>query len=157
MHAALPLLTSEPRVSPCGREIDVQFGAGTARAGVAHHPEIVLLVAVDDVDGGIEPGGAEIRRPDGRTLPGRIRSGRLWICRASRPWRRGGSGGNFQTLDDQFPRPVDRFLFEVIAEAPVAEHLEKGVVIGVEADVSRSLCLPPARMHFWVSAARGGL
>ena len=41
-----------------GREVDVQFGARAARAGVAHHPEVVLLVAVDDVDGGIESGRA---------------------------------------------------------------------------------------------------
>ena len=40
-------------------EIDVQFRARTARAGVAHHPEIVLLVAVDDVKRGIEVGVAE--------------------------------------------------------------------------------------------------
>ena len=36
------------------REIDVDFRARTARAGVAHHPEIILLVAVDDVNRGIE-------------------------------------------------------------------------------------------------------
>ncbi len=28
-----------------GREVDVQLGTGTARAGVAHHPEVVLAVA----------------------------------------------------------------------------------------------------------------
>ena len=57
------------------------------------------------------------------------------VCRAYKRWRRGGSCGNFQTLGDQFPGPVDGFLFEIIAEAPVAEHLEEGVVIGVEADI----------------------
>ena len=41
----------------------------------------------------------------------------------------------FPAVHDQFPRPFDRFLFEIIAETPVAEHLEEGVVIGVEADV----------------------
>ena len=44
-------------------------------------------------------------------------------------------GGKLPAPNDQFPRPVDRFLFEVVAEAPVAEHLEKRVVIGVESDV----------------------
>ena len=43
--------------------------------------------------------------------------------------------GNFQTFGDQFPGPVDGFLLEVIAEGPVAEHLEERVVVGVEADV----------------------
>ena len=41
----------------------------------------------------------------------------------------------FPALDDEFPRPLDGLLFEVIAEAPVAEHLEERVVIGVEPDV----------------------
>ena len=54
MQRASPVLTSEPLVSPFRREIDVEFRAGTARAGFAHHPEIIFLVAVDDVDGGIE-------------------------------------------------------------------------------------------------------
>ena len=36
---------------------------------------------------------------------------------------------------EQFPRPGDRFLLEVVAEGPVAEHLEEGVVVGVLADV----------------------
>src|SRR6266446_5017191 len=37
--------------------------------------------------------------------------------------------------DDQLPGPLDRFTFEVVTEAPVAEHLEKRVVIGVEPDI----------------------
>ena len=41
------------------RKIDVQFRARSARAGVAHHPEIVLLVAVNDVDLRIEIGFAK--------------------------------------------------------------------------------------------------
>src|SRR5437870_2834796 len=38
-------------------------------------------------------------------------------------------------VGEQFPRPRDRFLFEIIAERPVAEHLEESVVVGVLADV----------------------
>jgi hypothetical protein len=44
-------------------------------------------------------------------------------------------GGNFQLLDDEFPGPRDGFLLEVVAEGPVAEHLEERVVVGVEAHV----------------------
>jgi len=33
-----------------GRKIDMQLGARPARAGVAHHPEIVFLVPVYDMD-----------------------------------------------------------------------------------------------------------
>ena len=46
-----------------GGEIDVHFGARTAGAGFAHHPEVVLLVAVDDVDFRVEAGGAEFLGP----------------------------------------------------------------------------------------------
>jgi len=36
------------------QEIEMDLGARAAGAGVAHHPEIILLVAVDDVDLRIE-------------------------------------------------------------------------------------------------------
>jgi hypothetical protein len=48
----------------------------------------------------------------------------------------------FPSVDDQLPGPVDRFLFEVIAEAPIPQHLKKGVVIGVEPDVIEIVMLP---------------
>ena len=47
-----------------GGEVDVNFRAGAAGAGVGHHPEVVLLVAVDDVDVGIEADGAEFFGPE---------------------------------------------------------------------------------------------
>ena len=47
-----------------GGEIDVEFGAGAAGAGVAHHPEVVLLAAEDDVDGGVESGFFEYGFPE---------------------------------------------------------------------------------------------
>ena len=37
----------------------MDFGAWAARAGVAHHPKVVLLAAGADVDLGVEPGGFE--------------------------------------------------------------------------------------------------
>ena len=43
--------------------------------------------------------------------------------------------GELPDFGDEFPGPVDGLLLEVIAEGPVAEHLEEGVVVGVEADV----------------------
>ena len=50
------------RVAP-GREVDVQLAARAARAGVAHHPEVVVLVAIDNMHGGIESSCGEDRRP----------------------------------------------------------------------------------------------
>ena len=70
--------------------------------------------------------------PNDRALPGRTRSARpAPACKPSRRLAR----RKFPALDHQLPRPLDRFLLEVIAEAPVAEHLEKRVVIRVESDV----------------------
>ena len=43
------------RVAVRGK-IDMEFRAGAARAGFAHHPEIVCFVAIDDVDLWIEIG-----------------------------------------------------------------------------------------------------
>ena len=47
----------------------------------------------------------------------------------------------FPALDHQLPRPLDRFFLEVIAEAPVAEHLEEGVVIRIEPDIIQIVML----------------
>ena len=44
-------------------------------------------------------------------------------------------GRKFPATNYEFPRPVDRLLFEVIAEAPIAEHLEKSVMIGIQPDI----------------------
>src|SRR5207249_2849926 len=41
------------------RKIDVQFRARAARTGVTHHPEIIFLVAVNDVNRRIEVGLAK--------------------------------------------------------------------------------------------------
>ena len=37
------------------REVHMEFGAGPAGAGLAHHPEVVFHVAVDDVNFRVEP------------------------------------------------------------------------------------------------------
>ena len=84
------------------------------------------------MDGGIEPGFLEQARPMvvrflvelARVAGARLVDGGVKALRRE-----------FPPLDDQLPRPLDRFLFEVIAEAPVAEHLEERVVIRVEPDV----------------------
>ena len=47
-------------------------------------------------------------------------------------------------------------LLEVLAEAPVAEHLEEGEVAAGAPISSMSLCLPARRTHFWIDDARAG-
>ena len=146
-------LARDVEVARAGREVDVEFAARAARAGVAHHPEVVLFVAVDDVVGGVEAGCDEDFRPvlvrlaveaGGVAGAGRVDGGV------------DARGGKLPALDDEFPRPFDGFLLEVIAEGPVAEHLEKSVVIGVEADVLEVVVLAAgADALLRVGGARG--
>ncbi len=128
-----------------GREIDVQLAARTAGAGVAHHPEIIGLVAVDDVDGGVEPGFLEEDFP--MVVRFLVELARLVEARGGKPCVK-ARGRQSPAAHDQLPGPLDRFLFEIIAEAPVAEHLEKGVVIGVEPDVVEVVMLAPGADAF---------
>ena len=46
------------------QKVEMDFGAGTAGAGVAHHPEVVFFVSVNDVEFGIESFRAEDFGPD---------------------------------------------------------------------------------------------
>ena len=115
-----------------GREIDMQLRAGAAGAGFAHHPEVVLLVAVYDVDGWIEACCAEFFRPDFPSLF-IARGGVAGFGIVDRGVEAGGR--EFPAADDEFPCPVDRLFFEIIPERPVAQHLEHRVVVGVEADI----------------------
>ena len=43
--------------------------------------------------------------------------------------------GTPQRSTIELPSPFNGFFLEVVAEGPVAEHLEEGVVVGVVADV----------------------
>ncbi len=127
-------LLIDARLARAGAQIDVDFGARTAGAGVAHHPEIVLLVAIDDVNGGIEAGGTELPGPDlpGFLVPlGRVAPGGVRLVDGGVE----AFGREFPDVDNEFPGPGDGFLFEVVAERPVPEHFEERVVVGVEADV----------------------
>jgi hypothetical protein len=53
----------------------------------------------------------------------------------------------------ELPGEGDRLLLEVVAEGEVPEHLEKVWWRAVTPTFSRSLCLPPARTHFWEDVA----
>ncbi len=109
-----------------GTQVDVDFGARTARTRVAHFPEVVVFVAVDDVRFRqvLEPyfGSFVIAR---QTL-----LGRAFEHRGIKPCR-----VEAEHIHKVFPRPVYGLALEIVAEAPVAEHLEHGVVVGVVADL----------------------
>ena len=113
-------------------EVDMQFRARTARTRVAHHPEVVLLVAGHDVDLRIESGSAKMHRP----MVPRLLVELARIARARRIDRGIETrSGKFPAIDEQLPSPVDGFFFEVITEAPIPEHLEERVMVGIEPDI----------------------
>jgi hypothetical protein len=145
-----------PRVAG-GREVHVEFGARAAGAGVAHHPEVVFLVAVDDVDGGVEADAAELRGPDVPRLLVELAGVALGFVGVVN----GGVEalrGELPDFDDQLPRPTDGLLLEVVAEGPVAEHLEERVVVGVETDVIEVVVLAAGTDAFLgVGGAAGGV
>ena len=106
--------------------VDVDLRARPAGARVAHLPEVVLHVAGNHVVLRQErlpeslrlEVGLEARR--GIALePGRVEAVRVEAV----------------DLGEELESPADRLLLEVVAEGPVAEHLEERVVVGVEPDV----------------------
>ena len=117
----------------------MEFRAGATGAGLTHHPEVVLFVSVNDVDGRIEAGSFKFRSPEAPCLlvagggvagcgvvDGRVEAG----CR------------EFPAVNDQFPCPVDGFLFKIVTKRPIPEHFEECVVVGIEADIIEIIVFP---------------
>ena len=105
--------------------IEVDLAARPARPGLGHPPE-VGVVAVVDVAPARHPLGrqADLVGPD---VPGDV---------VVLVGRRGQAlAGDAEVAGQEVPGPVDRLALEVVAEAPVAEHLEEGVVARRPADL----------------------
>ena len=140
-----------------GREVDVELRARAAGSGLAHHPEIIFLIPVHDVDLGVEAGGAELLGPD---FPGFLVEVRRIALRLV-----GLIDGSVKAvlrelpdLGDELPSVVDGLALEVVAEGPVTQHLEEGVVIGVQADVFEVVMLTAgADALLGVGRAAGGV
>src|SRR6202022_2890715 len=104
------------------------------RPGITHHPKIVLPIPVNDMDRRIEARVLESGCPivvrlliKGRWIrfTGLINSG-VQAFRRELP-----------TSDQKLPCPLDRFFFEIISEAPIAEHFEEGGWIGTKPTARR--------------------
>ena len=134
------------------REIDVDFGARSARTCVAHHPEIVGFVAVYNMDIGIEPGFLEDGFPNViRDLIEIRRIPFAWLINrcVETLWRK------LPAFCEKLPSPFDRFCFEVVSKRPVAQHFEERVVIRVVADIVEIVVLSAGTNAFLrVSSAR---
>ena len=96
----------------------VELRAGAAGPDVGHPPPVLLVPR-----GEVAPPDEALRGEPDLVLPDRVREvvGRV---------HGGGEpvGGDLQVTREELPRPVDRLALEVVAEAPVAEHLEQRVV-----------------------------
>ena len=101
-----------------GAPIEVDLAAGPARPGVGHLPEVVVIAALDVTPARQALGWqTDLIGPDpvGIIVKGVGR-------------RRQSLGRDAQLGGQELPRPVDRLALEVVAEAPVAQHLEEGLV-----------------------------
>ncbi len=106
-----------PPVARRGPAVDVDLGARPARARVAHLPEVL----------GVEPEDAVA--PDvGDLAPELLRLVVGRVHRRPEPILR-----QLPHPCEKLPGPRDRLPLVVVAERPVPEHLEEGVVVGVAA------------------------
>ncbi len=129
LDEAVAVLFRRPgRAAPHFRAVIVEhFRARTARAGVAHGPEVIRCVAralvVADTDDPF------FRHAD-FVFPNAERFVVFLIDRDRELFRR-------QSIDfgQQFPAIVDRVALEIVAEREVAEHFEERVMAGCVADV----------------------
>ena len=108
------------------RVVEMDFAARAAGARLAHFPEIVLLAEAQDV-----------RRVDVRDRAPEL--GRLVVVGV----HRGPEAGlrELPYFGEQLPGPGDGLLLVVVAERPVAEHLEERVVVGVAPDLFQVVVL----------------
>ncbi len=108
-----------------GAAVVVQLRARAAGADVGHPPP-VLLVARREVAPAHEP----LRRQPDLVLPDRVGEVVGGVDGRGEPLRR-----DLEVAGQELPRPVDRLALEVVAEAPVAEHLEQRVMARRPADL----------------------
>src|SRR3954469_8829555 len=96
----------------------VDLTARPTRAGVRHPPEVVVVAVVDVAPAGHPLGWqADLVPPDRpRDLVVRVRRGRKTV------------GRDAEVSGQEVPSPADGVALEVVAKAPVAEHLEQGVM-----------------------------
>ncbi len=105
--------------------VEVDLAARPARAGVGHPPEVVVVARVD-----IAPARHPVRRQADLVAPDRPGDVVVGVRGGGKPLF-----GDAQVLGQEVPREMDRLALEVVAEAPVAEHLEERVVARGPADL----------------------
>ncbi len=128
----------DPRRLGPGRrrsQVYVHFRAGPAGPRVPHHPEVLLRRLIEHVLlrnrglGTPEVVGLLVRLQLELVVP--LVDGRIQAIRGQPP-----------AVHQQFPRPPNGVGFEVVAEAPVAQHLEKRVMVRVVPHLPQVVVLP---------------
>ena len=114
-------------------DVHVDLRARTAGAGVAHLPEVVLPAE------GHDPFLRQVLLPQVAGLGVGFQTISLITAEVGHVQP---VGVDLEGVHQQFPRPLDGLGLEVVAEAPVAEHLEHGVVVGVDAHLLQVVVLP---------------
>ena len=96
----------------------MDFGAGAARTGVAHFPEVGVSIETHDA----------VIREAGHVLPNLPGFVIVLVHGRKQAFLR-----ELPNFSQKFPGPGDSFFLVVVAEAPVTEHFEEGVVVVVAA------------------------
>ena len=94
-----------------GAGVQVNLGTRTARTGVAHLPEIVVLVAVDDMVGG------DMLLPESSSL---VVTRQAFFLAALENGHIKVFWCEMENVDKVFPCPSNGFFLEIVAETPVA-------------------------------------
>ena len=138
-EAIAVLVRAAGRAAPDAVAVVVEdFGAGAARAGRAHPPEVVVGRDADDP---VVAKPCDLL-PDRRRLVIGVVDGDQQLV-----------FGDAKVLGQQLPRVGDRLFLEVVAEAEVAQHLEERVVPRRIAHVVEVVVLA-ARAHAFLRARR---
>ena len=96
----------------------MDFGARTARTGVAHFPEVGVCIKTHDA----------VIRKTGHVLPNLPGFVIILIDSCEEAFLR-----ELPNFSEEFPSPGNSFLLIIVTEAPVTEHFEEGVVVVVAA------------------------
>ena len=130
-RAVLGVVGHAPRpLRQLGAAIEVDLAARAARAGLGHPPEVVVVAGVD-----VAPFRHALGRQTDLVGPDRPRDRVVCVGR-----RRETVGRDAEVARQEVPGVADRLALEVVAEAPVAEHLEERVVARSCGRLPRSRC-----------------
>ena len=103
-------------------QVEVNLATRTARTGITHLPEVILLVTANDMIGGQET------QPEIVSL---LIERHTVLLRALEYGCIHTLLRQFVHLSQQLPSPLDSLFLEIVAKRPVTEHLEHRVVIGI--------------------------